>query len=106
MSEKIYKGILPQPMDWQARIIEGDTLRTLPLCLDVANHSPSGFAWGYAGSGPAQLALAILCDAIGAERARPLYQQFKAERIAVLDERSSWTMTLDDVLEWVGERSD
>ena len=23
--------------------------------LDVVNHSPSGFEWGYAGSGPAQL---------------------------------------------------
>jgi len=27
----------------------------------VRNHSPDGFEWGYAGSGPAQLALAILC---------------------------------------------
>jgi len=25
----------------------------------VRNHSPDGFAWGYGGSGPAQLALAI-----------------------------------------------
>ena len=28
--------------------------------LDLANHSPTGFSWGYGGSGPAQLALAIL----------------------------------------------
>ena len=28
----------------------------------VRNHSPTGFAWGYGGSGPAQLALAILID--------------------------------------------
>jgi len=27
------------------------------------NHSPDGFEWGYHGSGPAQLALAILYDA-------------------------------------------
>ena len=27
------------------------------------NHSPDGFNWGYAGSGPAQLALAILLHA-------------------------------------------
>ena len=26
----------------------------------VWNHSPTGFAWGYSGSGPAQLALALL----------------------------------------------
>lgn len=36
--------------------------RALPLRLGVRNHSPTGFSWGYNGSGPAQLALAILCD--------------------------------------------
>lgn len=46
--------------------------------LDLRNHSPDGFAWGYAGPGPAQLALAILCDALGDdERATRLYQRFK-----------------------------
>ena len=30
-----------------------------PLSLAVRNHSPTGPAWGYDGSGPAQLALAI-----------------------------------------------
>ena len=30
--------------------------------LELANHSPSGFSWGYSGSGPAQLALALLLD--------------------------------------------
>lgn len=32
----------------------------LDLHLHLFPHSPSGFAWGYGGSGPAQLALAIL----------------------------------------------
>ena len=30
--------------------------------LELVNHSPSGFEWGYGGSGPAQLALAFLLD--------------------------------------------
>jgi hypothetical protein len=34
----------------------------LPLRLDIVNHSPTGFAWGYSGSGSAQLAVAILAD--------------------------------------------
>ena len=34
--------------------------RALRLRLDLFNHSPTGFEWGYAGSGPVQLALAIL----------------------------------------------
>lgn len=51
--------------------------RRLPLAIDVINHSPTGFEWGYGGSGPAQLALAILCDAVGKEKALMLYQRFK-----------------------------
>lgn len=104
---KFYKGIIPEPMDWRVRIIEDSTgvtqMRSLPLRLDVMKHSPDGFAWGYAGSAPAQLALAILCDAIGVERARPLYQQFKANKIATLNKDATWTMSLDDVLEWVAQ---
>lgn len=36
--------------------------RPLSPRSDLVNHSPSGFNWGYGGSGPAQLALAILAD--------------------------------------------
>jgi hypothetical protein len=36
--------------------------RDLDPRLDLFNHSPTGFEYGYAGSGPAQLALAILAD--------------------------------------------
>lgn len=43
--------------------------RPLPLRLDLWNHSPTGFEFGYGGSGPAQLALAILSDCCGDELA-------------------------------------
>jgi hypothetical protein len=50
----------------------GQQMRPLPLRCDIVNHSPTGFSWGYAGSGPAQLALAILADYFGcAHAARP-----------------------------------
>jgi len=48
------------------------------------NHSPTGFMWGYGGSGPAQLALAILLRAVGKEKALKHYQRFKWEIIATL----------------------
>lgn len=32
---------------------------------DLRNHSPDGFEWGYSGSGPAQLALALAADVLG-----------------------------------------
>jgi hypothetical protein len=47
-------------------------------------HSPDGFEWGYSGSGPADLALAILWHALGSEPARDLYHQFKHEIISTL----------------------
>ena len=49
----------------------------LPLRLDLRNHSPSGFEFGYGGSGPAQLALAILADCCGDRVALDCYQRFK-----------------------------
>lgn len=49
----------------------------------VWNHSPDGFAWGYGGSGPAQLALALLLEAgLDDETAVRLHQQFKSEVVA------------------------
>lgn len=71
--------------------------RPLPPRLDVRNHSPTGFEWGYGGSGPAQLALAILCDHLGDdESAEGLYQAFKRHVIAGLPE-GPWTLTTEDV---------
>lgn len=46
--------------------------------LKLFNHSPTGFECGYAGSGPAQLALAILLAAgVTERRAVRLHQRFK-----------------------------
>lgn len=50
----------------------------------VRNHSPDGFAWGYGGSGPAQLALAICIELFGQYRATQFYQDFKFKHIGGL----------------------
>lgn len=83
------------------------------------NHSPDGFEWGYGGSGPAQLALAILLDALGrgpfvvnsrileacasmeykstAEKlAVRLHQEFKFSRVVGF-ERDGFRLKLEDV---------
>ena len=52
--------------------------------LEVCNHSPTGFSWGYPGSGPAQLALAILLSYLPEKEAVALYQDFKFKFIATL----------------------
>lgn len=45
----------------------------------VHNHSPDGFNWGYGGSGPSQLALAIVLKIKGSPAD---YQDFKWQTIA------------------------
>lgn len=80
--------------------------RTYPLDprYDVRNHSPTGFESGYSGSGPAQLALAICCDALGdVAQAEKIYQQFKFKVIAALPRMTNWELTETEVLETVKE---
>jgi hypothetical protein len=62
----------------------GCDLCPLPPRLDLACHSATGFEWGYQGSGPAQLALALLADAVGDEKALLWYPVFKRLVIARL----------------------
>lgn len=71
--------------------------RALDPQLGLRNHSPTGFEWGYAGSGPAQLALAVLADHLGdAESALDLYQEFKFAVVARLP-REGWVLTSADI---------
>ncbi|RAW44562.1 hypothetical protein DQW50_13545 [Halorubrum sp. 48-1-W] len=54
--------------------------------LELASHSPSGFEWGYGGSGPAQLALALLLDYTDDEDvALAEYMSFKTEVVSQLE---------------------
>ena len=72
--------------------------RPLDPRLDLSNHSPTGFEWGYGGSGPAQLALAILADALRNDRlALKLHQRFKWAVIAKLDRDERWSLHGDEV---------
>ena len=69
----------------------------LPPRADLRNHSPTGFEWGYSGSGPAQLALAMLSHALDDDvAAQSLYQRFKF-RYVVQFAHEGWAMTRDEV---------
>lgn len=71
--------------------------RLLNARLDLWNHSPSGFEWGYGGSGPAQLALALLADHLGDdEKAVRLHQEFKRKVIASLP-HDHWILTSHEI---------
>lgn len=93
------------PEDFHVHVVDQTgAAHALDPRLDLRNHSPTGFAWGYGGSGPAQLALAILCHALDSdERALQLYQAFTDAMIRPLDRQRAWRLTTHDVLEWVSK---
>ena len=65
------------------------------LLRHVEMHSPTGFEWGYAGSGPADLALSILADYLGNEEAaEDLKGVFKEEVVSRLPS-TAWVLTED-----------
>ncbi len=68
----------------------------------IINHSPDGFSWGYGGSGPAQLALAILLLFCEKETATTLYQDFKWEVIAKLP--PNFELTDEFINDWIHAR--
>lgn len=74
--------------------------RRLRLRLDLRNHSPTGFEWGYGGSGPSQLALALLADAIGDEASLEHYQRFKRTTVSSLP-TGCWELTDTDIRRWI-----
>ena len=78
--------------------------------LELANHSPSGFSWGYSGSGPAQLALALLLDYTGDEDvALAHYTAFKNRVVSQLDcshPERYWRLTGTDIENALHELSD
>lgn len=92
-------------------IVDGKTVPLGPS-LAIRNHSPTGFEWGYGGSGPAQTALAILLATIGARDSDAMwpggdaernYQTFKWDYVAV------WPRDVDvdvevDVDAWLADR--
>lgn len=71
-------------------LYQGDVETLTPdLSQKLYNHSLDGFEWGYHGSGPAQLALAILADYFSKRDIWPPvalqhYQEFKRAFIATM----------------------
>lgn len=84
--------------DQQVFVIRNGQVRLLPLPNDLRNHSPDGFSWGYSGSGPAQLSLAMLMQALDDwSRVQHIYQAFKERFIARIPQHVNWTADGADV---------
>ena len=89
----VYKQLLPDGEPTELSPSASQKLRT---------HSPDGFEWGYSGSGPAQLALALLLDVTGnPDLAQAYYQDFKFHWVASWGQE--WEITSWEILEWLGK---
>ena len=67
----------------------------------VLNHSPCGYEWGYTGSGPAQLSLAILLVYLPTNIAVELHQGFKEDIISKFEIDRGWEMECSEVKDWI-----
>lgn len=63
---------------------------------DLLSASPAGFEWSYGGSGPAQLAIALLAHAFNDHFAATHYQRFKRNVVAELPE-DGWTLRKSEI---------
>jgi hypothetical protein len=82
---------------------EGPTTAPLPLRLNWKNISPGGFEWGYHGSGPSQLALAILGEVTSKNRALQEYYEFKVQVVGQLPFQG-WALHEVDIRKWLLNR--
>jgi hypothetical protein len=88
--------------------VDGERVGLEPS-LRYRRHSPTGFEFGYAGSGPAQSALAILLHVLGFRNAdenwkggdaERVYQAFKFEHITPLEHQAQEATIECDVESW------
>lgn len=104
MSEVVYAGFTDKKGN---KVVTRDG-RALALgpSLKLWNHSPTGYEWGYGGSGPAQLALALLLDATGDKvLSVDLHQKFKAKIVSNFPRNGTWDLKRSQIMEWVkGEK--
>ncbi len=81
---------------------EGQPPRSLDPRLDLRRHSDA-LNWGFGGSGPAQLALALAADVLGDdEAARDVYQRLKFSLVGRLAP-DGWALTEDQLRQTIHE---
>jgi hypothetical protein len=94
---KTYEG--ERGLDGAQVMVDG---APLPPRMDLHCFNRTGFEWTYAGSGPRQLALALLADHLGDDaRALVLSEAFMQRVIVDLD--NEWRLTSADIDVALGE---
>ena len=93
---KTYSGVRTES-GCAVTVEDGGGSRALDPRLDLRSHTPPGFEWGYGGSGPAQLALALAADVLGDDQAAlGVYQRLKFRVVGRLP-HDGWVLTDADL---------
>jgi len=86
---RVYEG---RRIDGATRVTVGGEL--LEPRHDLGNLFPT-FEWGFHGSGPDQLALALLADAVGDRTAVDLYHRYRDHYVSKFP--TTWRLTDDQI---------
>ncbi len=96
---QLYQG--RRKPDGSCEILADGKPLSLRRSLRIWNHSPTGFEWGYGGSGPAQSALAILLDYTGKRNfCERFHQDFKWQFMAPAPKKG-WVITSRHIDEFI-----
>jgi hypothetical protein len=102
MTDHVYRGIRHDA----CLVLVDDA--PLPMSARGREHSPSGFEWGYGGSGPAALAHSILSYEVGEDVAHEHYQAFKWKVISQFNRDQGgeeWQLTSAEIRRWLEEHT-
>lgn len=99
MTTEIYQG--RRKPDGSCEILADGRKLSLKRSLAVSNHSPTGFEWSYAGSGPAQTALAILLDFTGKRHFSACFHQLFKQHFIQGAPKKGWVITGQRVRDFV-----
>ena len=96
----IYEG-LRGPEGGAAGVLVDGIPDVLPWRLDLRNRSPTGLEWGYGGSGPHQLAIAILAHVTGDGAYAVAKHHDYAQIGPCVFDSQGFRITGTEVLKWV-----
>ena len=121
---KVMLSLYDYPLDEEVRCIRHeDGVKATNVPHIVTRHSPTGYEWGYGGSGPAELALNIceyyvrvlrnegvdigkahnFREGVAHDMALKVYQEFKATFIAGMP-HSGGAIKANYIMSWIKER--
>lgn len=105
MASKVYRGSRDESGTAEVFVEEWiDGRLRIKKLRHVGSKSPTGFEWGYAGSGPADLANSILSDVLEVSGVSPrMYQKFKFDVVVDL-KRDGFQLPAEQVQKWLQER--